>query len=564
MVTLLAIALLSAPDGKAIVKTARGYLGYPYVYGDEGRYGFDCSGFVQTVYAGHGLKLPRTARLQSKVGEPVRLDSLRAGDLVFFNPNPSSNRITHVGVATGDGQVIHASSGRGEVVIDPLAGYWTRHGAEGRRILGTPFAPLAETPADRRREHVRPVSRSLGSSSKPGLWHKGAVDLDRRDTSFGLRTGTLVNSDRKPLLWLSPIVQIRWDPHDTEIALQIPFAYTVDGESQFDYGTGQDALRLVDRVRVGTPDASLYVNASRDVSLSLGDQSLVDGVTPNASTRSLAGFPTRAPFALATQASLDHWRGAWVMDDIVEPTLVGARIERRGALDLFAEVLGDPNASDRGRLVATTTARFQILGQRRWGTKIYASTSAFGTATISPLLRGGVTLRISPSPLEVEIEGELRSFRSGAAPDLFGIDYRAQSSRGIWNQLDDESDAEVWQNGFRLRALAAFTRRLAIRAAWSATSNDDTLGQDQLELSLIVREWEVSPHLLGSMALGYHQRFVQSLAAARFGDDKELLFASARVRHSNGFSVGAQLARRPIDGQPEIDVLVDASFSSQF
>ena len=68
------MTVVSGPSGSDIVDSARDYLGYPYVYGDEGTYGFDCSGFVKTVYARHGYTLPRTSRSQSKVGEPVSFD----------------------------------------------------------------------------------------------------------------------------------------------------------------------------------------------------------------------------------------------------------------------------------------------------------------------------------------------------------------------------------------------------------------------------------------------------------------------------------------------------------
>ncbi|MEO1175281.1 MAG: C40 family peptidase, partial [Myxococcota bacterium] len=308
-----------AADGAAVVETARGYLGYPYVYGDEGTYGFDCSGFVQSVYATHGLRIPRTAGLQSKIGEPVGLGELRAGDLVLFNPSPSSNRISHVGIATGDGRVIHASSGRGEVVIDSISGYWTRHGAEGRRVIGTPFEELGDMGPEPAREHLGPMPVSLGSSATPGLWHRGLVDLDRRTTALGVKTGLAASPDRETVLWVNPSLELRWDARDAELAVQVPLAFSTTGESRFEYERGTDGLRLLDRVRIGTPDAAVYLEASREVSLSLGEGSLVQGVTPNATSRSVAGLPSRGAFAVAARATVDRWRTAFVLDDILAP-----------------------------------------------------------------------------------------------------------------------------------------------------------------------------------------------------------------------------------------------------
>ena len=46
--------------------------------------GFDCSGFVQCVFAQQGLALPREVREQYQVGDDIDSDDIRPGDLVFF------------------------------------------------------------------------------------------------------------------------------------------------------------------------------------------------------------------------------------------------------------------------------------------------------------------------------------------------------------------------------------------------------------------------------------------------------------------------------------------------
>lgn len=75
-----------------------------------GAQGFDCSGFVQAVYAKQGIVIPRTSYQQRSVGVQVQQDDLTPGDIVFFYGNG------HVGIYAGNGQVIH-SPGAGHTVV---------------------------------------------------------------------------------------------------------------------------------------------------------------------------------------------------------------------------------------------------------------------------------------------------------------------------------------------------------------------------------------------------------------------------------------------------------------
>ena len=102
-------------DRKSVVKEARQHLGVPYVYGGTTPSGFDCSGFTRWVYEhALGRSLPRTAAEQSALGKSVSMDSLVAGDLLFWG---SGSGVYHVGVYVGDGEYIHASTGSGKVKI---------------------------------------------------------------------------------------------------------------------------------------------------------------------------------------------------------------------------------------------------------------------------------------------------------------------------------------------------------------------------------------------------------------------------------------------------------------
>jgi hypothetical protein len=93
-------------SGQAVVDNARSYIGTPY-----GAYGMDCSGFTSAVLSDLGVYVPDSPGGQYAYGVP---SNAKAGDLVFFDE--SGYGISHVGIATGYGTVIHASTYYGAVV----------------------------------------------------------------------------------------------------------------------------------------------------------------------------------------------------------------------------------------------------------------------------------------------------------------------------------------------------------------------------------------------------------------------------------------------------------------
>jgi cell wall-associated NlpC family hydrolase len=119
------------PD--AVVTTALTLRGIPYRNGGSDPGGFDCSGFTQYVFARSGVALPRAVEEQFQVGRNVKSGDLESGDLVFFRT--VSNGPSHVGIAIGGDQFIHAPSSNGVVRIERLsADYWSRRFMAARRI----------------------------------------------------------------------------------------------------------------------------------------------------------------------------------------------------------------------------------------------------------------------------------------------------------------------------------------------------------------------------------------------------------------------------------------------
>jgi cell wall-associated NlpC family hydrolase len=117
-----------------LLATALALRGTPYLNGgSEPSRGFDCSGFVQWVFAQHGASLPRETRKQYDEGDGVDRDEVQPGDLVFFQT--VSRGASHVGIALGNGAFVHAPSSRGVVRVERYtSGYWSSRWVGARRV----------------------------------------------------------------------------------------------------------------------------------------------------------------------------------------------------------------------------------------------------------------------------------------------------------------------------------------------------------------------------------------------------------------------------------------------
>ena len=105
--------------GNEVVREADKFLGVPYRSGGTTQGGVDCSGLVVTVYQKFGIAMPRTSQDQSDFGQQIDRSNLQPGDLVFFRTSGNTN-ITHVGIYSGGGEFIHASTRSKQVKYDRL------------------------------------------------------------------------------------------------------------------------------------------------------------------------------------------------------------------------------------------------------------------------------------------------------------------------------------------------------------------------------------------------------------------------------------------------------------
>ncbi len=97
-----------------VVQIALQYQGVPWVRGGTTPAGFDCSGFIQYVYAQFGVSLPHSVSGQDAAGTRISRADARPGDLVIM---PGHN-----GIYMGNGTFIDSPRAGSVISVRPI---WT-------------------------------------------------------------------------------------------------------------------------------------------------------------------------------------------------------------------------------------------------------------------------------------------------------------------------------------------------------------------------------------------------------------------------------------------------------
>jgi cell wall-associated NlpC family hydrolase len=93
----------------------------------------DCSAFTQVIMKEvFNIQLPRTSQEQFTLMQPIAIDELQEGDLVFFNTG--GRGISHVGIYLQNNKFLHASTSQGVTITDLSDKYWNPKFRGGGRL----------------------------------------------------------------------------------------------------------------------------------------------------------------------------------------------------------------------------------------------------------------------------------------------------------------------------------------------------------------------------------------------------------------------------------------------
>ena len=104
-----------------VIKSGRKYLGVPYVSGTPwpcNSSQMDCDCFTKRTFNDLGIPLGWWAN-QLNYGKPIALSNRRPADLLFFSED-GSGYLTHIGIQSYNGYLLHASNYFGKVVESEL------------------------------------------------------------------------------------------------------------------------------------------------------------------------------------------------------------------------------------------------------------------------------------------------------------------------------------------------------------------------------------------------------------------------------------------------------------
>ena len=99
-----------------MLSLSRNLLGVPYLWGGTSSFGYDCSGFVQSLLKSLNMSIARDSSDQHDDDRlfQIDLEDAEPGDLIFFFEN---DKINHVGFILENNKIMHCS---GEVKIESL------------------------------------------------------------------------------------------------------------------------------------------------------------------------------------------------------------------------------------------------------------------------------------------------------------------------------------------------------------------------------------------------------------------------------------------------------------
>jgi cell wall-associated NlpC family hydrolase len=115
---------------KAVVRKAKRFIGTRYKYATCTRNRMSCTCLTKRTWAKFGHKLPKTERGQWKRGKRVARSNLRPGDIVFFKEAGPRRPITHVGIFSCKGNLVHSSNYFNKVVESKMKYIRGYHGAK--------------------------------------------------------------------------------------------------------------------------------------------------------------------------------------------------------------------------------------------------------------------------------------------------------------------------------------------------------------------------------------------------------------------------------------------------
>jgi hypothetical protein len=165
-------------SGSDIVAAVEKFAGDSYVYGAAGPSSFDCSGLVQYTLQKLGVNnVPRTSEAQWAWSNHVDKSQLQPGDLVFAQFPGDNASPGHVGVYTGNGQVLSAEDPESGVGYSSLDSW-------GSAIVGYGRVPNSAT-----------LDSSPGTGGGGG---SGLLSIPAQVTSFFGDADTFTTS----LMWL--------------------------------------------------------------------------------------------------------------------------------------------------------------------------------------------------------------------------------------------------------------------------------------------------------------------------------------------------------------------------